>query len=77
MARWRRLCVDVTDDGAVIGASVEYYSDVRAERMAVAVLAPSELRGDNRGDVIDRLALLDWPQPELPLNWRIVDGGKS
>lgn len=77
MARWRRLCVDVTDEGAVIGASVEYYSDVRAERMAVAVLAPSELTGQTREQVLRRLETLSWPQPGLPLNWRVVDGGKS
>jgi len=74
MDRWRRLCIDMTDDGTIVGASVEYFSERRSERLAVAVMARSALRGLTRDEVVDRLEALGWPNPHLPLNWHLVGG---
>ena len=74
MARWRRLCIDVTDDGSIVGASVEYFSERKSERVAVAVMARSAFRGHTRQDLIEELEQLHWPQPGLPFNWHMVGG---
>jgi hypothetical protein len=43
--QWRRLCVDVDEDNAVIGASIEFYDDSKVKPNAVVVLGRSEWNG--------------------------------
>lgn len=37
---WRRLCLDLDEDGTLIGASVEFYDDSTVSKNAVLVMEP-------------------------------------
>lgn len=64
--RWRRLCVDVDDDGTVLGASIEHYEDRGVGPDTVVVLARSFWRGKSPQDVLEDEIEVGWPQGSLP-----------
>lgn len=41
--RWRRLCVDVTYGGEVLGASAELYDEAHAESQSILVASGGEV----------------------------------
>lgn len=43
--RWRRVCVDVTDGGDVLGASVEFYDDFERGAHHIGVASEGEVKG--------------------------------
>ena len=63
--KWRRLCVDVREDGTVIGGSVEFYNDIKLNAQAVAVLQPSVWRGLDPFELLDLQSRLPWPDGQL------------
>jgi len=63
--RWRRLCVDVTDDGEVIGGSVEFYNDLEYKPTTVFVLARTEWRGKHPVELLEKEMSYEWPDGQL------------
>lgn len=53
--RWRRICVDVSDGGDVLGGSVELYDDSQEGANVVCVAAPGEVEGRNPGIAFQHL----------------------
>ena len=58
---WRRCCVDVDETGQVIGASIEFYDDVKLKPNLVAVLARGEWNGLTPAHVIRDELNYAWP----------------
>lgn len=70
--RWRRLCVDVDDDGTVLGASIEHFEDRTIGPDAVVVLEGAFWRGKTPEAVLQKELDLGWPQPGLPFSMGLV-----
>ena len=64
---WRRLCVDVDEDGAILGASVEFFSDQKLEQDSVLVMEPGWVDHKTLTEVIVDLEVEGWIQPPLRL----------
>lgn len=64
--RWRRLCVDVDDDGQVIGGSIEHYRDTQLDPNCTVVFARQVWFGRSPIELVVAELDLGWPQPELP-----------
>ena len=64
--RWRRLCIDVDDDGRCLGGSVEFYSDRKVDPETVAVLGRSAWSGRTPSELLDAELALGWFQEALP-----------
>lgn len=64
---WRRLCVDVDADGAILGASVEIYSDQKLEKDSVLVMEPGWVDHKTLVQCIEDLEREGWMQPPLRL----------
>lgn len=64
---WRRLCIDVDDDGTVIGGSVEFYSDRDLHQDSVLVMEPGWADGRTVIDAALSLEVDGWLQPPLRL----------
>lgn len=58
---WRRCCIDVDMDGRVMGASIEFYNDMKLKPNVVAVLARSEWNGCVPARVLEEELHYDWP----------------
>jgi fructose-specific phosphotransferase system component IIB len=70
MAKWRRLCVDVTEAEGVVGASVELYDDTTAGANAVIVCSEQEIDGQDPATVVAYLyEEVGWQQLALPLEY--------
>jgi hypothetical protein len=70
MARFRRLCVDVEDDGLVVGCSVEFHPEFPPGFEAVWVGAPDDYAGCTIAEVLEDLSHRGWHQPTLPFGGR-------
>jgi hypothetical protein len=64
--RWRRLCVDVDNDGTVIGGSVEFYDDAQAGRITKLVVPSRDWERAEPHELLDVLLASTWHQPTLP-----------
>lgn len=53
--RWRRICVDVSDGGDVLGGSVELYDDSQEGANVVCVASEGEIIGKNPGQLHQHL----------------------
>jgi hypothetical protein len=66
MTRFRRVCVDVEDDGLVVGCSVEFHPEFPPGFEAVWVGAPADYAGCSPEEVVTDLVGRGWHQPTLP-----------
>jgi len=64
--RFRRLCVDVEDDGLVVGCSVEFHPEFPPGFSAVWVGAPADYAGGTVSEIVEDLLARGWHQPTLP-----------
>lgn len=59
--KWRRCCVDVDEDGRVIGGSVEFYDDAKLKPNCVLVLGRSEWNGLTPVSLLNGQLWWEWP----------------
>lgn len=64
--RWRRLCVDVSNENTVIGGSVEFYDDTKRGALAKLVLSRRDWEGAQPHELLETLVTSSWYQPTLP-----------
>lgn len=62
---WRRLCIDVENDGTVVGASVEFWSDRDGNRELVMVLEDTFWADLPLPELVLKLQADGWRQPPL------------
>lgn len=64
--RWRRLCVDIDNDGSVIGGSVEFYDDTKRGDIAKIVVPRRDWECAEPHQLFSTLLASSWHQPTLP-----------
>lgn len=62
---WRRLCIDLDEDGTLIGGSVEFYDDTTVTRSYVVVMEVGW--AESHDEVSGYDALLEVTPPQLRL----------
>lgn len=60
---WRRICIDLDDDGHILGASYELHEASQRDVTTVTVLSGAELDGHNVATLAEYLAFEVGPQP--------------
>lgn len=60
---WRRVCIDISEDGHILGASWELHEANQSGVTAVTVLSGAELDGHDVATLAEYLAFELGPQP--------------
>jgi hypothetical protein len=64
---WRRLCLDVSETGGLIGGSVEFYDDSTRRPGAILVMDGQWVLDHDVAGALVALLNDGWLQPPLPL----------